>query len=301
MTEIVEEIVEEVEVSPEDTEEAENDKELISDEFSKEFLAGFDDVKTVDSEDEDEEEVKEEKPAEVVEEKTEPVKEEPVKEEAKPPEPLKVFFLGKEVEVQPEEIADWVQRGMNEERTKQKLAQSEEENKYISSFLDMAAYYDIKPEELIKHAIKGYEDMELQKFLDKNIPEDEAKELFNQRMGNARTARANQPKPKGKERDHKAEIDELMRLRPDLRGMKAFPQEVAEQITKGVDVKTAYLKYENQKLLDDKKTFESQTKVLEDKIKALEQEKKTAKAPGSVKGTGASAKRDAFLVGFNEA
>jgi len=236
------------------------------------------------------------------EEKTDekPDKPEKVDKEEKPPEPLRVFFLGQDIEVKPEDIPDLVQRGMNEARMEKRFKEMEEETKYIDEFMDVAAYFGIPANELIKHTLENYKRMEINKLIEREMPEEEAKELFGQRMSNARTARANQPKPKGK-RDYAAEIDGLFRSRPDLRGMKEFPPEVAKEIQKGTDVKTAYMLHETRKLSDEIKTLTAEKKGLEDKLRAMEQEKKVEKAPKSQKGTGSSStKTDPFLRGFDE-
>ena len=247
----------------------------------------------------EQEEDKKELPEEDKEEDKEEEKEPDKEEEEKPPEPLKVFFLGKEIDVQPDDIPDLVQKGLNHARMETRFKQMEEDYKYVDQFLDMAAYFDVKPEELIKHSIEGYKNFEVSKFTEKNIPEEEAKELFNQRLSHAKIARANQPKPKNKERDTAAEIDELFKIRPDLRGMKEFPKEVALDIQKGVDVKTAYLKHESTKQKVELKDLNAKITELESKLKAVEQEKKLKNAPKSQKGAGSgSTKTDPFVQGF---
>ena len=293
----------------EEQEDIENDKQIASDEYGKEFLEGFDEGEETKSSDDDgfddeddakneKEEVKEEADKEPEEDKEEPEGE---KDEDKPPEPLKIVFLGKEHEVPPEEIKDWVQRGFNEKRLEEKLKQYDEDSKILDEFQDLAFFYKLDPKELVKRAVDSYKQFEIQRLTEDGTPEDKAKKLFEMEYNNAAKSRANQPKPKEKERDYISEIDKLFQIRPHLVGTKKLPDEVNAAVQKGLDVATAYLDHENK----EKEKEINQLKADLDKFKEAERKKEQAEkaknAPKSQKGTGGGAKKsDPFLQGFGE-
>ena len=212
--------------------------------------------------------------------------------------PLKVYFMGKPMEIAAQDVPELVQKGLNHNRMEGKLKQMEAENQYVDAFGGMAAYYGLETKELIEHALQNFQHLELTRFQEQGLPQGEALELFYNRLANAR---ANQPKPKGKKRDITAEIDELFRAKPDLIGLKKFPEEVAGAIRKGVDVKTAYLHYENRKLAAEKAELSTRLGTLLDRFRQEELAQKTGRAPGSLKGAGANSRRpDLFMQGFSE-
>ncbi len=213
-------------------------------------------------------------------------------------EPLKVQFLGKSLEIKPEEVPVLVQKGLNHDRMEEKLKAYESGGKELEEINDIAAYYDINQLEAVQLAIENFKRMETIRLQQQQgIPQDQALALFQKKVADAR---ANQPKPNGG-RDTTAEIESFLKTRPDLAGLKSFPSEVAMDFHKGLDLKTAYLKYENNQLAQAAAQAQARYQQLQETSKRQKQQQKSTKAPASQKGTGAGVRRsDPFMAGFDE-
>ena len=210
---------------------------------------------------------------------------------------MKVNFMGKQIEVPEEEVKSLVQKGLNHDRMEIKYRKMQGDNQMLDGLKDLAAYFNVPAGKYISDMVTGIQNQEIKKLTSSGIPLKKAQDL----VGQSDFIRTNRSRTKDKGRDLKSEVAEFMMARPDLKGMKVFPQEVSMAVNSGSDLKSAYMRYEFKKMADELKKLAAENSELNDDLKRLGQNNKTLSAPKSQKGRGAAARKmDLFLQGFNE-
>lgn len=220
-------------------------------------------------------------------------------EEEKSPEPgtMKVLFMGKETVVTPEELTSLVQKGLNHDRMAARLTELNKGEKLSRDFSALANYYGYSPEEFWQLTAGHFREEEVKRMMGEGLGEGQAREKWEQKL--AAYTRADQPKPNGRERDIKAEIAGLIAERPYLRGLKAFPPQVARDINNGMEVREAYYKYENRRLLEAMRKHPDGNSN-DSPETANRPHGVPVMPPRSQKGRGASDVRDLFMSGFSQ-
>lgn len=222
----------------------------------------------------------------------EPVTEEPIPEVA-PSEPtqepvqqsIKVKFNHEEKEIPMEEAAILAQKGMNYDKVIEKL-NALQSNPALNFVERQAQRFGMSVDEYIQAVRQSEEQEELNELVQKNVPEEYAKEMLENRKFREQYVAEQQAKAT-KERKS-AEYKDFLNLYGNVKP-EDIPTSVWEAESRGVPLKYAYMQHERETLLS--------------KVKVLEQNAaNTKKAPvhgTTVHGSGPNAAKDPFEEGFD--
>jgi hypothetical protein len=206
-------------------------------------------------------------------------------------EPIKIpyKFNGEEGELPLEEAQPLIQKGMNYDKVFTKL-QEIENGPVMQLINDLANQSGMTIEQYVQAARENMKQQELNELIQKNIPEDLAREMIE----NKRFREEYQVKEKQRQAEEKTktEVDnELSDFRKAYPGVKNqdIPKEVWDKVNEGVPLKYAYMEYE-------RGTLQNQISILKTN-KSNEQ-----KAPingVTLHGTKNAGADDLFMQGFN--
>lgn len=199
---------------------------------------------------------------------------------------IKVKYNHEERELTLEEAALLAQKGMNYDKTIEKLKALETDPRL--SFVEELARENNMTVDQYLEAVRQHKEQErLNQLIQQNIPEDIAKEILENRK--FREQLENEKKTKASEEKRQAEFKEFIEMFSDVQADK-IPSDVWEKNAQGVPLKYAYMEHQ----MNDLKT----------QIAALKQnETNKQKAPiktgVSTFGSEDPTPEDPFLEGFN--
>lgn len=197
----------------------------------------------------------------------------------------------REVELDENELPDVYQRAQNHQRMQSRVNALAPLVESAQAMAKRMGYESL--EDMIGKAEGSYADSEVRRLTADGVHEEVARDMVRRRMDAAAPARE---KPQSGARDFRAETQQLLEARPELKGQKLPEEVVRECVQSGKHLMTAYAEYET-------KQERAETARLKERLRILEQNQAAAaKAP--VKGaTGGgqtdTRSEDPFLKGFD--
>lgn len=201
-----------------------------------------------------------------------------------PPETIKIKYDHNQVEVTPEQLHEYAQKGMNYDRVKEELEALRQERQqniqYQQVISQFAADAGMTPTEYLSALERQREERRVYEETQKGVPEEVARRLItleskeNQRQQQEQAFRRQQ-----------AQRQQYVQLAKEYPGLKEFPQEVIRMINEGIPPLHAYRTYENSQLKQKLAVYE----------KNQENRRKT---PGSAMGEVPGEDQDEFMSGF---
>lgn len=157
---------------------------------------------------------------------------------------VKIKYNHEEKEIPIEEAVTLAQKGMNYDKKLEEL-ENIKSDKRLSFVENMAEKYGMSVEQYMDAIAKQEEQRELNELIQKNIPEEIAQEILENRK-----YREEQKTKEQQRLDEEVEnemFDKFLSVYKDVKP-EDIPQSVWEEVEKGVDLTDAYTKYENTQL-----------------------------------------------------
>lgn len=180
---------------------------------------------------------------------------------------LKVKYNKEEIALDEEKAREFAQKGMNYDKVQERLQQLESDPR-LSFVENMAQQYGMTPEQYIEAVQQEQEKARLDELVQKNIPEDIAKEVLESRKFREQyqTEKQQQEEQVRTQADYNAFLGKYPDINP-----KDIPQSVWDEVNQGESLVNAYTKYyftnENEQLkaklseLEGKKEVEAQNEA----------------------------------------
>lgn len=164
-------------------------------------------------------------------------------------------------------------------REKQRFEQDLKNNPYLSYLEQIAQESGMSIDQLIENDRKFREQQKINELIQKNIPPDIAKEVYE-----SRKFREQYQKEKAEQEKQEKErqmMAEFLDAYPDVKP-EDIPVEVWAEVNKGRNLLDAYVRYENKRLKEEMAKFQQQQQVQQ------ANEKNAASSTGSAKSSGAT-------------
>ena len=203
-----------------------------------------------------------------------------------------------DVEMDVSELPTMWQKARNQERTNSQNVEYRNEIKLNDEFARRIGYSSMK--DMREKAEAAFRDAEVKSLMDtEGVSERVAKAIVEQEMRGRSEVPAQPAAPNPTQaapaRDTKAEVDQLLAVKPELRG-KQMPPEVISAWTSGKNLLQAYTEYEAEKSRSEAERLRAENNIHKQNAA------NAAKAPvKSVSSGGASNNKgeDDFMKGFN--
>lgn len=192
---------------------------------------------------------------------------------------IKVKFNHEEREMDEDEAAPLIQKGLNYEKVVSKTKELEGKLGQSEKLAKMMGYTNA--DEMIAAAERNFIDQKVAKLVDEGVHEAIARDLV------ARELDRNQPEKTTPIEDTRdKDLDEFVRLNP---GVTKLPEEVVEAVKGGVPLTVAYERFKN--------------KQAQDELKILKQNQSSAAkapvGPATKHGSTKQKAKDVFEIGFD--
>lgn len=227
---------------------------------------------------------------EVVEEVAEGIEETVETPNIETPQTIKIKYNHEEKELTLEEATQLAQKGLNYDKLQQKI--NEFQNHPGLQYLnDLANRNGMQVEDLVQYWKQQEEQAMLNELLEKNIPEEYAKEMLESRKFREEQLKAQKAQEEEmlKKQEDENQVKDFLEAYPNVKPTD-IPQEVWDKAQQGVPLKYAYMEHEHKQLSD-------RVKILETNLN----NKKKAPISNGVGdfGTDEPIQEDDFLKGFN--
>ncbi len=198
------------------------------------------------------------------------------KQQQEPEQQLTLKYYGKEVTLPAQQVVALAQKGLDYDKVRSER-DGFKSGREMTLLNQYAAASGMPLPQYLDHLEKGLEHAEVQREMQRGIPENAARELAKMRR---ETLQSEQQEAGEKQR--LAPFMELLQEYPDL---KELPKEALQRIQKGESPLAAYRAVELQRLKNQKAAQD-----------AAAQNRRTA--PGTATGLGGKEKTDPFVAGF---
>lgn len=201
----------------------------------------------------------------------------------------------RDVELNENDLPELWQKAQNHDRMKARFTQQQAQLAGVEQLAKSLGYATVQ--EMVEKAANAYRDSEVKNLMDtEGVSERVAKAIVEQEM-RGRSAAPAQPHPTqaAPVRDANAEVEQLLAVKPELRG-KQMPPEVISAWTSGKNLLQAYTEYEAEKSRSEAERLRAENNIHKQNAA------NAAKAPvKSVSSGGASNNKgeDDFMKGFN--
>ena len=210
----------------------------------------------------------------------------------------KIDHNEQDVELNESDLPGIWQKAQNHDRMQSRLAQQQAQLAGVEQLAKSLGYATVQ--EMVEKAANAYRDSEVKNLMDtEGVSERVAKAIVEQEMRGRSAAPAQSAAPAPTQaapaRDAKAEVDQLLAVKPELRG-KQMPPEVISAWTDGKNLLQAYTEYEAEKSRSEAERLRAENNIHKQNAA------NAAKAPvKSVSSGGATNNKgeDDFMKGFN--
>lgn len=204
----------------------------------------------------------------------------------------------RDVELNENDLPELWQKAQNHDRMKARFTQQQAQLAGVEQLAKSLGYATVQ--EMVEKAANAYRDSEVKNLMDtEGVSERVAKAIVEQEMRGRSEVPAQPATPNPTQaapaRDTKAEVDQLLAVKPELRG-KQMPPEVISAWTSGKNLLQAYTEYEAEKSRSEAERLRAENNIHKQNAA------NAAKAPvKSVSSGGATNPKgeDDFLRGFN--
>lgn len=161
---------------------------------------------------------------------------------------VKVDHNEQDIDIDQEDLPGIWQRANNYDRLHKKFSEQEEKVQGLTSLAKQLGFESI--EAMVEHAAKNDRDAKVQALVDEGTSRDIAEDYIDRKLAKARDAEkpmATETQQKTEEKvDYKAQVEELFRVRPDLKGkLSKLPAEVVKAVVEeNLPLRTAYAEWE---------------------------------------------------------
>lgn len=207
----------------------------------------------------------------------------------------KIDHNEQDVELNESDLPGIWQKAQNHDRMQSRLAQQQAQLAGVEQLAKSLGYATVQ--EMVEKAANAYRDSEVKNLMDsEGVSERVAKAIVEQEMrGRSEVPAQPNPTQAAPARDTKAEVDQLLAVKPELRG-KQMPPEVISAWTGGKNLLQAYTEYEAGKSRSEAERLRAENNIHKQNAA------NAAKAPvKSVSSGGATNNKgeDDFMKGFN--
>lgn len=204
----------------------------------------------------------------------------------------------RDVELNENDLPELWQKAQNHDRMKARFTQQQAQLAGVEQLAKSLGYATVQ--EMVDKAANAYRDSEVKNLMDsEGVSERVAKAIVDQEM-RGRSAAPTQPAAPNPTqaapvRDTKAEVDQLLAVKPELRG-KQMPPEVISAWTGGKNLLQAYTEYEAEKSRSEAERLRAENNIhKQNAANAVKAPVKSVSSGGATNPKG----DDDFLRGFN--
>lgn len=163
---------------------------------------------------------------------------------------VKVDHKEQDIDIDPEDLPGIWQRSNNYDRLHEKFTKQEEKVQEMTILANQLGFESV--EAMVRHAVEKDREDRVQALVEEGTARDIAEDYIDRQTEKARNAKKPQDaetKPQEsapKSPDYKAQVDDLFKVRPDLKGtLKKLPEEVTKAVVEeNIPLRTAYAEWE---------------------------------------------------------
>lgn len=160
---------------------------------------------------------------------------------------VKIDHKEQDIELDHDDLPGMYQRANNYDRLYKKYSEQEAEVQGLTALAKQLGFESVKA--MVEHAANNDRDERIQALVDEGTSREVAEDYVDRKLEKERSAAkpmaTDEQQETKKESNYKDQVDELFRVRPDLKGMKKLPPEVVKAvIDEDIPLRTAYAEWE---------------------------------------------------------